>query len=336
MPDPYLSEIKYLGQGRVDFIEIAVDEGSDVSGISVVVYHPNGTVRTTNALLTKVATEYGKDIYVLQSASSPTFTGVHRNGSIALVEDGTVLEYVAFSDGNATPATEGPADGLTPILIGSAGSGESLEADHGGGGWDTQTTPTPGSIPCFTEGVLIETPGGARPIDSLIAGDQVVTLDGPPVEIRWIGKRRVDLEAIPGLQPVLIPANAFDTGRPTRDLIVSPNHRILIGGVDPQLWFAQDEVLVAAKHLVGSRGITRLNLSSVTYVHIMFDQHEIVLSDGLPSESFHPGEQALSSCEQAARNEIFAIFPELRAGVGHYGPTARMTLKAHEAALLAA
>jgi hypothetical protein len=87
--------------------------------------------------------------------------------------------------------------------------------------------------------------------------------------------------------------------------------------------------------MVGSAGITQANLSGVTYVHIMFERHEVVLSDGVWSESFQPGDHSLGGLGQGQRAEIFDLFPELatEAGVAGYC-AARKSLKKHEARLL--
>ncbi|MBY8974333.1 Hint domain-containing protein [Rhodobacteraceae bacterium NNCM2] len=51
----------------------------------------------------------------------------------------------------------------------------------------------------------------------------------------------------------------------------------------------------------------------MTYIHLLFDRHEIIWAEGLPCESLHPGEEALSGMDRAARDEVLAIFPELAA-----------------------
>jgi hypothetical protein len=71
----------------------------------------------------------------------------------------------------------------------------------------------------------------------------------------------------------------------------------------------------------------------VTYVHILFDRHEIVLSDGIWTESFQPAERTLSALDQAARDEVLQLFPELADNKDAF-PSARLSLKAHEAKVL--
>jgi hypothetical protein len=76
-------------------------------------------------------------------------------------------------------------------------------------------------------------------------------------------------------------------------------------------------------------------VSGVTYVHIMFERHEVVLSDGVWSESFQPGDHSLGGLAQNQRDEIFTLFPELKTTAGVEGyQAARKSLKKHEARLL--
>ena len=193
-------------------------------------------------------------------------------------------------------------------------------------------------IPCFTPGTLIATPKGEVAVEALKEGDQVITRDNGLQTIRWAGARTMtteDLAEAGKLRPVLIRAGALGKGQPQRDMVVSPNHRVLVNSGQIELLFEENEVLVAAKHLVGLEGVERLGNDEVTYIHIMFDQHEVVLSDGAWTESFQPGDMSLKGVGREQREEILAIFPELatRDGVDAY-VAARRVLKKHEAALL--
>lgn len=193
-------------------------------------------------------------------------------------------------------------------------------------------------IPCFTPGTLIATPMGERRVEDLQIGDRVITRDNGIQEIRWVGRRDLtgqELRRAEHLQPVLITAGALGNGLPERDMLVSPNHRILIANEKTALYFDDREVLVAAKHLTGIDGIDTVEVSDVAYIHFMFDQHEVVLSDGAWSESFQPGDQTLAGMDDELRAEIFELFPELktREGLEAYS-AARRSLKRHEARLL--
>ncbi|NRB17009.1 MAG: Hint domain-containing protein [Rhodobacteraceae bacterium] len=193
-------------------------------------------------------------------------------------------------------------------------------------------------VPCFTPGTRIATPLGERKVETLKAGDRVITRDNGIQVIRWLGRRDMtsqELSGSPHLQPVLIRQGALGNGLPERDIMVSPNHRILVANDKTALYFEDREVLVAAKHLTGLTGIDVVEISSVSYIHFMFDQHEVVLSDGAWTESFQPGDQTLRGLDHAQRRELLELFPELKTQKGQAAyPSARRSLKKHEARLL--
>ncbi len=193
-------------------------------------------------------------------------------------------------------------------------------------------------IPCFTPGTLIATPRGEMRVEDLEPGDRVITRDNGIQQIRWAGRRTVtgaELAKAPQLKPVLIRQGALGHGLPERDMLVSPQHRVLIANEKTQLFFEESEVLVAAKHLVGLEGIEIVDPSEVTYIHVLFDRHEVILSDGAWTESFQPGDQTLGAMGTAQREEILALFPELETLAGRNSYlAARRSLKRHEAQLL--
>ena len=103
-----------------------------------------------------------------------------------------------------------------------------------------------------------------------------------------------------------------------------------------ELLFGEDEVLVAAKDLLNNRSVTRACGGLITYVHLMFDQHEVIETDGLYSESYHPGEWVLTASQTHVRQELFQIFPELETSLSAYGPTCYPSVSVQEARLLIA
>jgi hypothetical protein len=194
-------------------------------------------------------------------------------------------------------------------------------------------------VPCFTPGTRIATPTGEVAVEDLRAGDKVLTRDNGVQELRWSGHCDLaarDLAQRPHLQPVRIAAGSLGNGLPERDMLVSPNHRMLLTAERAQLYFAEYEVLVAAKHLVGRAGIRAVAAQSgVRYLHFLCDQHEVVLANGAWTESFQPGAQALRGVGRAQQAEIFELFPELRDAAGQEAyRAARRALKRHEAHLL--
>ncbi|MFL9503646.1 Hint domain-containing protein (plasmid) [Rhodopseudomonas palustris] len=168
---------------------------------------------------------------------------------------------------------------------------------------------------CFAAGTLIETKAGPMAIEDLEAGDLVETADEGYRPLRWIGSRKlrvVDLEANPKLRPIRIRAGAIGRGLPERDLVVSPQHRILVRSKVAQRMFETPEVLVAAKQLLALDGIDIAeDVKEVEYFHMLFDRHQVVFAEGALSESLYTGPEALKSLLPEAVAEIMAIMPEL-------------------------
>ncbi|SDG18976.1 Ig-like domain-containing protein [Alloyangia pacifica] len=248
-----------------------------------------------------------------------TITGIGdpTNGTATLNEDGTV-SYTA----------EEGFEGFDSF---------SYTIDDGNGGTDTAYV-TVEVMPCFTPGTLIATPQGERLVEDLKVGDRVITRDNGIQEIRWVGRKELtgfELARQPHLRPVLIQKGALGKNHPEHDLLVSPNHRVLVANDRTALYFEEREVLAAAKHLTGLEGVDEVETMGVAYIHFMFDQHEVVLSNGAWTESFQPGDYTLKGIGDAQRDEIFALFPELEhaEGLQAYG-AARRSLKRHEAQLL--
>jgi collagen type I/II/III/V/XI/XXIV/XXVII alpha len=142
----------------------------------------------------------------------------------------------------------------------------------------TANTPEVTAVPCFAAGTRLLTERGAVAVETLEVGDHVLTADGGSTPITWTGLRRVDCHRHrePGtVLPVRIAAHAFGEGLPVRDLFLSPDHAI----------FAEN-VLVPIKHLVDGGAVRQVDVARITYVHIELAQHEILLAEGLPVESY--------------------------------------------------
>ncbi|WP_456386950.1 Hint domain-containing protein [Profundibacter sp.] len=158
------------------------------------------------------------------------------------------------------------------------------------------------NIVCFasTTGILI--PHGTRPIEDLKAGDFVIIRDNGLQAIRWIGKRTVP--ALNKFAPICFAAGSLPNLE--RPLLVSPQHRMLVGNHLSELYLGESEVLVSAKHMLNGTSITRKVGGEVSYMHMLFDRHEIIYADGTASESFHPGDSGLDAVSDAARSEMFS------------------------------
>ena len=195
-------------------------------------------------------------------------------------------------------------------------------------------------ISCFTPGTKIATERGQVAVEDLTPGDMVVTRDNGLQPLRWIGSKALDHSALvadPTLRPILIRKDALGPGAPACDMKVSRQHRMLIIGPQAALLFGSDEVLVRAVHLLHLPGVSEVDDDTVTYLHILFDRHELVLADAAWSESFQPGDRTLGGLDADARDELFKLFPALAAKAGpHSFAAARTTLKSYEARVLLA
>jgi hypothetical protein len=186
-------------------------------------------------------------------------------------------------------------------------------------------------VPCFVAGTLIDTDKGRRPVHLLEPGDLVMTRDNGVQPLRWIGRRRVAARG--SMAPVRI---AGGTLGDHETVMVSPQHRVLVQDVLAHLMFDEPEVLAAAKYLVNGDRIRVVEGGEVEYVHLLFDQHEIIRANGLLSESFLPGDEITNIFAEETLSEIVTIFPELDPATGAgYGPPARRILRSFEAAALA-
>ena len=239
----------------------------------------------------------GLDDYIITLADGRT-----------LVLDGRTLTDLHSRDGTFDNQID--VDGL----IANAAAGNGLVAN----------------LLCFALGTWITTPNGQVPIEELAAGDMVVTMDHGPQPIRWISSSK--RHAIGDMAPILIRKGALGN---TRDLRVSPQHRMLLSGWHAEVLFGEREVLATAKSLVNDHSILREEGGEVEYFHMLFDSHEIVYAEGAPSESFHPGAEGWKALDEPTRNEILELFPQLANGnFDSYGPSARASLNYKEGSLL--
>ena len=230
--------------------------------------------------LTVTSVWFGDQIRVVMDGTLQWITGVtfYLSGGQAIFTptDGTILSTATYRSSNyVSTSTQVPVSALGP--------------------------------PCFTPGTMILTPAGEVPVEDLAPGDLVMTRDDGARPLRWTGRRRVD--ATGDFAPVHFATGIIGNSRP---LLVSPQHRILVTGWQAELACGIAEVFVAAKHLVDGHQITRAPQDSIDYIHLMFDRHQIVTSNGAPTESFFPGDVILDG-DRAIRAELNALFPLLEA-----------------------
>lgn len=198
--------------------------------------------------------------------------------------------------------------------------------------------PPPGPV-CFCTGTMIATPSGQRAVETLVAGDMVLNDLGEAHQIMWIGRSRIGLAALRSnsdMNPVRIPANAFGPSLPKADLLVSPQHRIVLDGPAAELLFGAARVLAAAKHLVGTFAEAVTSDVDVDYFHILTEAHEILLANGLPTESFQPARRMIDVMTPETRALLEQTLEVLGRDDMLSRQDAMMSLKSHEARTLAA
>ncbi len=142
----------------------------------------------------------------------------------------------------------------------------------------------------FAPGTMITTLNGKRAIEALRAGDRILTRDRGFQPLIWSGKRTLScpLEMHQHASyPVKIEAGALSPGLPDRDLVVSAGHRLLTTEETLIASVIEHEALIEARDLVGKPGVDVAPTAEVTYIHLMLEYHELILSDNAWSESLH-------------------------------------------------
>ncbi len=289
----YISEIQFFGDTSREFVEVAVDQGTDVSGYRLHFYMADGTVWRVHDLGGYTATMDGKDVYVLDD-STPGFASSDESGNfyaddaLALVDDeGEVIQFISWY-GFTVTATDGPAAGMTSENIGSPNNDDSMQSNDEGATYFSQSNQNSGTIPaCYGAGTLIATPSGTKRVEDLRIGDEILSACGAPIAVKWLWSEvQIFKSERLSQMPVLIRKGAFGGQRPSRDLIVSGQHRIAVG-VSGQLedHFAKPG-FAPAKALVGLAGITFLTeAESIEWFHIVCDEHSLIWANDILSET---------------------------------------------------
>lgn len=134
------------------------------------------------------------------------------------------------------------------------------------------------NVTCFLAGSRIETPDGPVPVETLRAGDLVLTVSGAPRPVRWIGERHLDASRHPrpaAICPIRVAPGAFAPDVPRRALLLSPDHAVFVEGV-----------LIPVKYLLNGTTIRPARRRRLHYLHVELDSHDVVLAEGLPVETY--------------------------------------------------
>lgn len=162
--------------------------------------------------------------------------------------------------------------------------------------------PTASDPSCFFRGTLIRTPGGATPVERLKRGDMVTTLSGEAKPVLWIGRRTVAALFCDPIRcwPIRVRAGALGDNIPSRDLLLSPDHALLI-----------DDVLIHAGALVNGTSVLRETSVPRTFVyyHVELDDHALIFAENTLTETFVDNVDRLGFDNWA---EHEALYPEGR------------------------
>ncbi|MQR98544.1 Hint domain-containing protein [Gluconobacter aidae] len=136
---------------------------------------------------------------------------------------------------------------------------------------------------CYLAGTMILTPKGERAIETLKAGDQVTVYADGTTSTRTILRvghahaktgttGHADIDAV----PVRVCAGALADGIPSRDLLVTPEHCMML-----EEGFVPVRMLVNGMSIVYDHAITEYD-----YYHLETEQHSVLVANGALSESF--------------------------------------------------
>lgn len=272
------------------------------------------------------------------SGTAAVFDGVnHTTHTLSLGDTFTqgvvVAETQTINGGNtATVMIDGQTSSTVGVFVEEEQSADS-EMNHIDESIGVVTFED-GLILCFTPGTLIDTVAGPREVSSLRPGDLILTRDSGPQPLRWRSHTRMTpgrLAAHPHMRPVRIRKGAIAPDVPDRDLVVSPQHRVLIDGWKVELLHGASEVLVPAKSLINDETIRpAAAVSGVDYHHLLLDGHHVITANGAATESLHAGELDKSDLVPQARQELLSLFPDLGWLGRGFGPLARPSLSVQE------
>lgn len=168
----------------------------------------------------------------------------------------------------------------------------------------------------IAQGTFVMTNLGEVPVEKLKVGDSVITRDHGIRPICWIGTQTIKKS-----NPILFKKGAIKNAR---DLIVSPDHRMVLKGIQAISQFGAKEVLVTAKSMVNDRTIIPVKSDKATYYQILTQQHEIIYIEAVASESFMPDDAALSSLTTHAQDSLSKALHNMNKTTSEYGAPIRV------------
>ncbi len=189
-----------------------------------------------------------------------------------------------FTIGGTSTGGSGPSTATLNLLSNGAGSsfahGSSVTANGSTYSIDSSNIAWVSAPSGFAAETPIRTPRGDVAVETLTSGDLVTVAGGEPRPVRWIGHSDVDFRAMADARdalPIRIAAEAFGAGRPSQELVLSPDHAICIDVVG--------EVLIPVGRLINGSTIAQLEVDTIAYWHVELESHDILIANDLPAES---------------------------------------------------
>lgn len=178
-------------------------------------------------------------------------------------------------------------------------------------------------------------------VEDILPGDLLACEDGAAEAVLWVGQGHIDLTRAESARqkPILLSQGSLGAGLPRRDLVLSPQHRVLVQGPEVQSLFDCCRVLAPARGLLALPGVRVMQgRRSITYVSVLLRRHAVLLAEDAPVESFYPGDEGMRVLSQPMRDAVCQIVPGLARGqavIDAYGPPAARLLRVAEARKLA-
>lgn len=194
---------------------------------------------------------------------------------------------------------------------------EQIDPEVGGAG------AFPGGL---AEGANLRTPCGPRRVENVRPGDMIVTRSNGLQAVRLVWRRKLIPEEVattPKLAPIRLKPRALGPMMPSHDLLLAPDHRLLIPGWRLADWPDETPVLVEAAEIAGTSDAAYVDRSGddVTFYQFVFDTPQVLNVNGLPVASLSPDAEVIAALGLAERESLVKRFPQLKRDPTAYPPT---------------
>jgi hypothetical protein len=236
---------------------------------------------------------------VTVSVGSGTFT-LGSTHNVTVTNNGSGSVTIVGTAGNINTALNNSTYHTTSHNTAHGNTDDTLTVSVTDQAGNTSSNSVSIDVICFMPGTMIRTPDGEVPVENLKPDDLVCTTDGRTVRANWIGQQTVSTIFSDKMRvlPIRIKAGALADNVPSRDLLVSPDHALLVEGA-----------LIQAGALVNGTSIVReQNVPTIfTYYHVEVDDHSLILAENTPAETFVDNIDRMNFDNWA---EYVALYPE--------------------------